>query len=160
RTAEPIVALDPVIFEAPDVAHPVAVDLWVEPRRETNQPRPLGPLRLGLDPGADAAPLRALRADRVGDVRVVPRPRLEPVVARRDGADRADVHQVAREQRVHAFFLERRDFAAVAAIDDVDLRVALDLAHEPDAARTEDAALPVQHQRRAEVDVAFHAFAV
>ena len=87
-------------------------------------------------------------------------PRLEAVVARRDRADRADVHQVAGEQRVDAFFLERRDLAAVAAIDDVDLRVGVDLAHEPDAARAEDAAVAVQHQRRTEVDVRLHAFAV
>jgi hypothetical protein len=58
------------------------------------------------------------------------------------------------------FFLERRDLAAVAAVDDVDLRVAVDLAHEPDAARAQDAALPVEHQRRPEIDVAPHSFAV
>src|SRR6476660_5479803 len=61
---------------------------------------------------------------------------------------------------MHALLLERRDLAAVATIDDVDLRVAIDIAHEADAPRAQDAALPVQHQRRPEVDVAFHAFAV
>ena len=61
---------------------------------------------------------------------------------------------------MHAFFLERRDLAAVAAIDDVDLRVAFDVAHEADAARAEDAAVAVEHQRRPEVDVGLHAFAV
>ena len=34
------------------------------------------------------------------------------------------------------------------------------VAHEADAARAEDAALAVQHQRRAEIDVAPHALAV
>jgi hypothetical protein len=61
---------------------------------------------------------------------------------------------------VHALFLEGGDLAAVAAIDDVDLRVGLDLAHEPYAARAQDAAIAVQHQRRAEVDVGPHALAV
>jgi hypothetical protein len=61
---------------------------------------------------------------------------------------------------VHALFLERRDLAAVAAIDDVDLCIAVHLAHEADAARAQDAALTVEHQRRPEVDVALHAFAV
>ena len=92
--------------------------------------------------------------------RVVPRPRLEPVVARRDRADRAHVHQVARDQRVDALFLERRDLAAVAAVDDVDLRVAVHVAHEPDAPRAENAAVAVEHERRAEIDVGLHAFAV
>ena len=61
---------------------------------------------------------------------------------------------------MHAFFLERRDLAAVAAVDDVDLRVAVDVLHEPHAPRAEDAAVAVQHQRRSEVDVGAHAVAV
>src|SRR5262245_17713073 len=61
---------------------------------------------------------------------------------------------------MHPLVLERGDLAAVAAIDDVDLGVLVDLPHEPHAARTEDAALAVQHERRAEVDVALDAFAV
>ena len=160
RLHDAVFAFDPVVLEASDVAHPVVVDLGVEARREANQPRSLRPLRLRLDPGGDVAPLRALGADRVGGKRVVPRARLEPVVARRDRADRTDVHQVAGQQRVHALFLERRDLAAVAAVDDVDLRVAVDVAHEPHAARAEDAAVAVQHQRRPEVDVGLHAVAV
>ena len=57
---------------------------------------------------------------------------------------------------MNALLLERRDLAAVAAIDDVDLRVGLDLAHEPDAPRAQDAAVAVEHQRRPEVDVGAH----
>src|ERR1043166_3570669 len=59
-----------------------------------------------------------------------------------------------------AFFLERGDLAAVAPIDDVDLRVAVHVAHEPHAARAQNAPLPVEHQRGTEVHVAAHAFAV
>ena len=61
---------------------------------------------------------------------------------------------------MNTLFLERRDLAAVSAVDDVDLRVALDVAHEPHAPRAQNAPLTVQHERRAEVDVAFHALAV
>ncbi len=59
-----------------------------------------------------------------------------------------------------ALFLERRDLTAIAAIDDVDLRVAVHLAHEAHAPRAQNAALPVEHQRRPEVDVALRALAV
>src|SRR5438874_6365614 len=61
---------------------------------------------------------------------------------------------------MHSFFLKRGDLAAVPAVDDVDLRVAVDVAHEAHAARTEDATLPIEHQRRPEIDVAFDAFAI
>ena len=61
---------------------------------------------------------------------------------------------------MHALFLEGGDLAAVAAIDDVDLRVGLDLAHEPHAARAQDAAVAVQHQRRPEIDVGADTLAV
>ena len=59
-----------------------------------------------------------------------------------------------------ALFVERRDFAAVAAIDDADLGVAVDLAHEARAPRAENAAVAVEHQRRAEIHVGADAFAV
>src|SRR5215469_2821546 len=61
---------------------------------------------------------------------------------------------------MNALFLEGRDLAAVTSIDDVDLRVAVDFAHEPHAARAENAPLTIEHERRAEVDVALDAFAV
>src|SRR5262249_61632366 len=62
--------------------------------------------------------------------------------------------------RMYAFVLERRDLAAVPAVGDVDLRVAVDLAHEAHAPRAEDAPVAIQHERRPEVDVGLHAFAV
>ena len=160
RPAEALLAFDPQVLEAADVAHPEVVDRGVVARRDAHQPRALRPFRLGLQPGGGAATLRAQRARGVHGVRVVPRARPEPVLPGRDGADRADVHQVARQQRVDALLLERRDFGAVAAVDDADLRVAVDLAHEALAARAHDAAVAVQHQRRAEVDVGLDAIAV
>src|SRR4029079_10713513 len=155
-----LVAFDPVVTEAADVAHPVAVDRRLVARRQPRQPGALRPLRLRLDPRRRRAALRAERADGVHRVGVVPRARLEAVVASGNRADRADVHQVAREQRVDALLVERRDLAVAAARDDANLRVAVDLAHEADAPRAEDAAVAVQHQRRAEVDVGLHTLAV
>ena len=160
RLAQPPIALDPVVVEAPDVAHPVAVDLGIEPRRHADELRALRPLGLRFDPRGRIAALLAERADRVDGLRVVPRPRLEPVVARRDRADRTDVHQISGQQRDDALLLERGDFAAVAARDDANLRVTVHFAHEPHAARAQDAAIAIEQQRRTEVDVGLHAFAV
>src|SRR5206468_12005690 len=84
----------------------------------------------------------------------------EAVVARRDRADWTDVGEVARQNGVDAFFLKRRDLTAVAAIDDVDLGVAVHFAHEPYAARAQDAAVAIEHQRRSEIDVGLDAVAV
>src|SRR4030095_2737264 len=106
------------------------------------------------------APSRAQGAHRIDDVRVVPRTALEPVIARRDGADGTDIHQISRQDRVDALLLKRRDLAAITAIDDVDLGVSVDVTHETDATRAENAAVAVQHQRRTEVDVRLDAFAV
>src|SRR4029079_10198660 len=125
-----------------------------------NELRALRPLGLRFDPRGRVAALLAERADRVDGLRVVPRPRLEPVVARRDRADRTDVHQISRQQRDDALLFERGDFAAVAARDDADLSVAIDFAHEPHATGAQDAAVAVEQQRGIEVDVGLHAFAV
>src|SRR5918995_2979317 len=53
-----------------------------------------------------------------------------------------------------------RDLASIAAIDDAYLRIAVDFAHESYAARAEDAAIAIEHQRRTEVDIRTDAFAV
>src|SRR6185436_2569558 len=109
---------DPPVVEAPDVAHPVAVDVRVVPGRRPDELSPFGPFGLRLDPRGRVAALFAQGANRVDRFRVVPRPRLEAIVPRRDRTDRTDVHQVPGQERVHPFFLEGRDLAAVAAIDD------------------------------------------
>src|SRR5439155_24017345 len=87
RRTYAIVAFDPVIPKPADVAHPVVVHFRVEPWREADQARALRPLRLRLDPRRHVAAARALGADRVDGLRVVPGARLEAVVARRDRAD-------------------------------------------------------------------------
>ena len=88
RPPQPIVTFDPVVIEAADVAHPVAVHVRVEARRHADELRALRPFRLRFDPRRRVAALLAQGADRVDGLRVVPRPRLEPVVARGDRADR------------------------------------------------------------------------
>ena len=61
---------------------------------------------------------------------------------------------------MHALLLEGGDFAAGPAIDDADLRIAVNFLHEADASRAEDAAVAVQHQRGAEIHVGLDAFAI
>src|SRR5262249_24237408 len=111
-------------------------------------------------PRGRVASLRTQCADRVNDLRVVPRAGFESIVPRRDRSDRTDVHQVSGIQRMDALFLEGRDLAAVSAIDDVDLRIPFDVPHEPDAGRSENAAVTVEQQRGTEVNVAFHTLAI
>ena len=100
RLHEARIALHPVVVEAADVAHPVAVDIGIQPGRDPRHLRASSPFRLCLQPHRGIAALRTKGADGVASHRVVPRPRLEPVVARRNGADRTNVHQVAGEQRL------------------------------------------------------------
>src|SRR5262249_26795331 len=59
-----------------------------------------------------------------------------------------------------ALLQERRDLAAVSAIDDVDLPVTFHIAHEPDATRAENAPLTVEQKCWTEVDVALHTLAI
>src|SRR5262249_40319705 len=87
-------------------------------------------------------------------------PRLEAIVARGDRADRTHVHQISREERDDAFFLKRGNLAAITAIDDPDLGVAVDLTHEPDASRAENAPVAIQHQGGPKIDVGLDALAV
>jgi hypothetical protein len=61
---------------------------------------------------------------------------------------------------VDAFFLKGGDLAAASAIDDADLGVTVDILHEPNAPRAQDAAIAIEHERRPEVDVGLDALAV
>src|SRR5438477_383550 len=55
RSFEAIVSFDPVIVEPADVAHPVAVDVRVESRRDPHEPRALRPFGFRLQPYARVA---------------------------------------------------------------------------------------------------------
>src|SRR5262245_8465187 len=59
-----------------------------------------------------------------------------------------------------SMLFKRGNLASVAAIHDADLRVGIDFPHEPHAPRAEDAAVPVQHECRAEVHVSPDSLAV
>ena len=98
-----------------------------------------------------AALHRARRARRL-DRREVPGPGAEAVLARGQRADRADLHGVAREVRVERLLFEVQDLHAIAAVDEVDERVARDLVGEADAARALDAALAVEQHEVAQRD--------
>jgi hypothetical protein len=74
----------------------------------------------------------------------VPRPGLEPVGLGGEGAHRADLHGVAGEVRRERVIGEGVDLGAVAAVLEVDQRVAGHVLGEPGAAVAEDAPLPVE----------------
>ena len=92
---------------------------------------------------------------RVSTALEVPRPGLEAVRRRGERADRADLHGVAREVRVERLVREGEDLRAVAAVDEVDERVAGDLVGEARAAAALDAALAVEQHEVAEIGIGF-----
>ena len=99
----------------------------------------------------DAATHRARRAGGLGLLEV-PRPGLEAVRRRGERADRADLHGVAAEVRGERVVRERVDLGLVAAVLEVDQRVAGHLLREPGAAVAEDAALAVELHEVADRD--------
>ena len=61
---------------------------------------------------------------------------------------------------MHALFLIGRDFTAGTPIGNPDLGVAVDVAHEADAPRAQDAPVAIEHQRRSEIDIGLDALAI
>ncbi len=98
-----------------------------------------------------AALHRARRARRL-DGREVPGPCPEAILARGERTYRADLHGVAREVRVERLLFEVQDLHAIAAVDEVDERVAGDLVGEADAPRALDTALAVEQHKLAQRD--------
>ena len=120
----------------PAVVHRIAVDAEVA-----------GEL-VGRGLHRDAAADRAHGARRL-DLLEVPRPGLEAVGLGEQRAHRADLHGVAAEVRRERLVGERVDLGVVAAVDELDQRVAGDLVGEAGAAVALDAALAVeQHEVR------------
>ncbi len=78
------------------------------------------------------------------DLLEVPGPGLEPVRLGGQRAHRADLHGVAAEVARERFVGERVDLGLIAAVDEMDQRVAGDLFREPGAAVAQDAALAVE----------------
>ena len=89
-----------------------------------------------FDVDCERAPaLHRARVARRLDRLEVPRPGLEPVRRRGERADRADLHGVAGEVRGERLLGVVEHLGAVAAVDEVDQRVAGDLVGEAGAAR-------------------------
>src|SRR5829696_8820762 len=59
-----------------------------------------------------------------------------------------------------ALFSKRGDLTAIAPVGNVDLRIAVDLSHEANAPRAQDAPVAVEHQRWPEVHVRPYSFPV
>ena len=103
--------------------------------------------RLHRHPAPDRA--RRARRLRLGEI---PRPRLEPVRRRRQRADGADLHRVAREVGAERQVGERHHLRLVAALGEVDEGVAGDFVGEARAPVAQDAALPVEQDEVADRD--------
>src|SRR5205823_6969439 len=82
----------------------------------------------------------------------LPRARLEAVLRRGQGADRTELNHVAGERRPVGLVLERRDQRLGAAVERDELAVLGDALGEARAPVAEDAALPVEGDRRRDRD--------
>src|SRR5512138_195302 len=135
-----------------EVADPVAVN-----RRILAGGDPVDPAlafgqrisRDGLDD--DGAASGAVRTDR-GPLRQEPGPSLEAEVLGGDGPDGADIDEVAGIQVVDGPPVLEPDLRSQASLEDAELPRPRDLAQEPDAARTKDAAFPVEEEAAADRD--------
>ena len=144
RRAEAVVGAHGLEVEPAPIAHPAPVDrIGVD----AEVPHELVAARLHDGAAAD----RAGRA-RALDLFEVPRPRLEPVRRRRQRADRADLHGVAREVRGERLVGERQHLRRVAAVGEADQRITGHLVGEARAPVAQDAALPVEQDEIADRD--------
>ena len=141
---DPVGRAQVVVGEASLVAQPALVDLRVDPR--------LDALDLPFARGrADVAADRAEAADG-RHVLDLPRPGFEAVLRRGQGADRADLRDVAGEVAAVGLVLEGRDDRLRAAVDGDEQPILRDLLAEPRAAVAEDAALAVERDQRRDRD--------
>ena len=130
---------EPALVAQPAPVHRVAVDALVAEQL----------VAAGLH--SDAAPDRARRARALGLVEV-PRPRLEAVGLRREGADRADLHGVPAEVRGERRVGERHHLRLVAPLHEVDERVPGHVLGEARAPVAQDATLTVEEDEVADGD--------
>ncbi len=124
------------VVEAAPVADPALVDVVVLARRDAHQ------LAAPL-PQRDVAADRAFRAH-AGRVRHVPRPRLEAPHARGEGADGAEVDDVAAEYRLQRLVELACDVRVHSALADGQLLLPRDLVVVARAAIAEHAALTIE----------------
>ena len=144
RTVDPLRVGEHLEAVAAAVAEPAVVDLGVV--------APEHPFHLLVADGeADVALARAERADRAG-LLDVPGPGAEAVGVVGQGADRAELGDVAVERGDVGAVVEGADEGAVAALQQLQLGVFGDLLAEAHAAVAEDAALAVDRDQRREFD--------
>ena len=142
RAHDPLLGAEHLEAVAALVAEPAVVDLGVVARQH--------PLHLLVADGeADVALARAERADRAG-LLDVPGPGAEAVGVGGQRPDRAELGDVAVEGGDVGAVVEGADVAAVAALQQLQLRVLGDLLAEAHAAVAEDAALAVDRDQRRE----------
>src|SRR5262249_5318777 len=131
RPGHPLLGGEHLEAVAAAVAEPAVVDVGVVAGDD--------PLHLLVADGeADVALARAERADRAG-LLDVPGPGAEAVCVAGQGANRAEVGDVAVERRDVGAVVEGADEGAVAALEQLKLLVLGDLLAEADAAVAEDA---------------------
>ena len=97
----------------------------------------------GAQVHAEVAAGGAVRADGIADLEVEG-PRGEPVRRRRERADRADLHRIAREVRRERLIGEGHHLGVVATLRETDQCIAGDLVCETGAAVAEAATLAVE----------------
>ena len=144
RLADPVAGAEMAEGEAALVAEPAVVHLGVVPREHA--------LRLAL---ADRDPrVAADRAEPADGRHVVDLPgaSLEAVGGRQERADRAELRHVPGEVRAVGLVLEGRDQRARTAVLRHELAILRDALGEARAAVAEDAALPVERDRRGDRD--------
>ena len=144
RRPQPVRIVDVRVVEAPAVADPALVDLVVLVRGHAYE------LAAPL-PERDAASDRALRAD-ARRVRHVPRPRLEAPHARSEGSDRAQVDDVAAEDRLQGLVELARDVRLHTAVVGGQLLLPRDLVVVARAPVAQHAALAVERDVRRQRD--------
>ena len=136
--------VDRLVGETPLVAQPALVDGVGVDAEQPGDP-------VGRRLHGHAAPERHSRAGRL-DLVEVPGPGREAIGGGGQGADRADLHGVAREVGGEGAVEEGVDLEHLAAAEEVDLGLAGHLVGEPGAAAALDAALTVEQDELRERD--------
>ena len=132
-----------MVAEPPQITHEMALRLGILTR-----PKAVDDVLIRIE--MDAAAGAAIRANAVR-ILEVPDALLVKEVLAAQGADRADIHDIAGQLVVARLAGEDIDFRMVAAVNDLQLGCAADLAGETHAARAHDAAVRKQGDLIADV---------
>src|SRR5262249_34677378 len=127
RSPEPLGRIDVVKTESALVADEVALRLWIGPR-----PQAVHDVLVAID--VDAAPGAAIRADALLLLQIPDALFVEKVLAAQ-GADGAQIDDVAGQFVLQRLAGKHVNLAAVTAVDDLQFGRSSDLAREADAAR-------------------------